>query len=40
MNAVLRSELFLILVAAALFTAAVLQNTGTVDIVHQLHKYI
>lgn len=40
MNAIFRSELFLIVIAAALFAAAVLQNTGTVNIVDGIGKYL
>jgi hypothetical protein len=31
--------MFLLLIVAALFAAAVLQNTGTVDIVHAVTHY-
>ena len=40
MNIVLRSEVFLLLVAAALMAIVVLQFTGNVDVVHELNKYI
>jgi len=40
MNAVIKSEMVLLMIAAALFTMAVLQYNGTVDFVHQLHQYL
>ena len=40
MNTILRGELFLLLVAAALFTLALLQFQGTVDVVTEINKYI
>ena len=40
MNTVLRSELFLLLLAGALMTLVVLQFNGSVDIVAELNKYV
>jgi hypothetical protein len=36
MNTVLKSEMFLLLVAAALFALVVLQYNGTLDVVHEV----
>lgn len=40
MNILLRSEMFLLLVAGALMALVVLQFNGTVDIVAEINKYI
>jgi hypothetical protein len=38
MNAILRSEIFLLLVAGALMALVVLQFNGTIDIVAEFNK--
>lgn len=40
MNTILRSELFLLLVAGVLMALVVLQFNGSVDIVAEINKYI
>lgn len=40
MNTILRSEMFLLLVAGALMALVVLQFNGNVDIVAEINKYI
>jgi hypothetical protein len=40
MNTILRGEMFLLLVAGALFALVVLQFNGTIDLASELHKYI
>jgi len=40
MNAILRSEMFLLLIAGALMALVVLQFNGTIDVVAEINKYI
>lgn len=40
MNAILRSEMFLLLVAGALLAIVVLQFQGSVDVVSEINKYL
>lgn len=40
MNAILRSEMFLLLLAGALMAVVILQFNGTIDVITELNKYI
>jgi len=40
MNAILRSEMFLLLIAGALMAVVVLQFNGTIDVMAEINKYM